>query len=85
MAKYNDLTHYGYYGYNPKIFNIGWLQGDFPKGETSEEFKTKLEVYLQYPQQQMQYAGYPSYLQKIASQSYKVRGGLSCQINDNGS
>jgi len=56
MSYFKDLTEYQYYGYNPKLFNIGWLDNssnDYPKGETSQEFKDKLKKYLDYPQNKM--------------------------------
>ena len=53
MAYYKDLSEYEYYGYNPTLYNVGWLDGNFSKGEVSKEFLDKLKKHKEYIQQQM--------------------------------
>jgi len=59
MPYFKDLTNYQYLLWDEKnpneyVFNVGWLDefNDFPKGETSQEFKDKLRFYFKFPQQQ---------------------------------
>src|SRR5436190_13617844 len=54
MAYFPDLSPYTYFPGESDTFNIGWLDPSepFPNGETSEEFRQKLERLLSTPEMQ---------------------------------
>jgi len=49
MSKFEDLTPYAYFGEpNELLLNVGWLEGDFKKGQVPERFIEKLKIFLDY-------------------------------------
>jgi hypothetical protein len=43
--KIEDLTPYNYMGHIDAVKSVGWLQGDYPKGETDPKLVEILETY----------------------------------------